>query len=170
MTCCFATVLTQPLVTGNASRYLAAFSSNAVRHAVLPLLAENDSPRAGPILRPHAFSTRAVHTIRGSHSRCLHFREVVRLAPKSQLGQLSRSWLTVLGTPSPTSENKVSWETTNWLVDLLHRDKTIEELAKQLNALKRVDLEMKARAPHHIRPRLDDAPNSDKVPLSDALK
>jgi len=76
----------------------------------------------------------------------------------------------VLGTPSPTDDNKVAYETTNWLVDLLHRDKAIEELAKQLNALKRVDLEMKSRAPHHIRPRLDDAPNSDKVPLSDALK
>jgi hypothetical protein len=100
----------------------------------------------------------------------VHFREVVRLAPKSQVGQLSRSWLTVLGTPSPTDDNKVTYETTNWLVDLLHRDKAIEELAKQLNALKRVDLEMKSRAPHQIRPRLDDAPNSDKVPLSDALK
>jgi len=100
----------------------------------------------------------------------VHFREVVRLAPKSQVGQLSRSWLTVLGTPSPTDDNKVAYETTNWLVDLLHRDKAIEELAKQLNALKRVDLEMKSRAPHHIRPRLDDAPNNDKGPLSDALK
>ena len=99
----------------------------------------------------------------------VHFREVVRLAPKSQVGQLSRSWLTVLGSASPTGEGKIASETTNWLVDLLHRDKTIEELSKQLNALKLVDLEMKARAPH-IRPRLDAAPNNDKALQSDAVK
>jgi hypothetical protein len=92
-----------------------------------------------------------------------HFHEVIRLAPKSRPAQLSRSWLTVLDAPSSPVENKVASETTTWLVDLLHRDKTIEELSKQLNALKLVDLEMKARSPL-LRPRLEVPPGTEKSP------
>jgi hypothetical protein len=87
-----------------------------------------------------------------------HFREVVRIAPKSMAANLSRSWLNLLGTSSSLQEKQVIMETTDWLLlELLNRDKQVEELSKQLNALKSVDLEMKERT-SRMKPRITPLP------------
>jgi hypothetical protein len=87
-----------------------------------------------------------------------HFREVVRTTPKSTAANLSRSWLNVLGTSSSLEEKQVITETIDWLLlELLNRDKQVEELSKQLNALKFVDLEMKERT-SRMKPRITPLP------------
>jgi hypothetical protein len=71
---------------------------------------------------------------------------------------LSRSWLNLLGTSSSLEEKQVIMETTDWLLlELLNRDKQVEELSKQLNALKSVDLEMKERT-SRMKPRITPLP------------
>jgi hypothetical protein len=83
-----------------------------------------------------------------------HFREVIRLAPKSSAANLSRSWLNMLEASSRLEEKQAVMETTDWLLlELLNRDKQVEELSKQLNALKLVDLEMKDRR-SRMKPRI----------------
>lgn len=82
-----------------------------------------------------------------------HFREVVRLAPKSHVANLSRSWLKTMSTLPESEKSQAATETSAWLAELLNRDKKVEDLSKQLNALKLVDLEMKDRAPH-IKPQM----------------
>lgn len=87
-----------------------------------------------------------------------HFREVIRTAPKSSAANLSRSWLNVLGASSKLDERQVIMDTTDWLLlELLNRDKQVEELSKQLNALKLVDLEMKERT-LRMKPRITPLP------------
>jgi hypothetical protein len=87
-----------------------------------------------------------------------HFREVVRTAPKSSAANLSRSWLNVFGASSKLEEKQAAMDTTDWLLlELLNRDKQIEELSKQLNALKLVDLEMKERT-SRMKPRFNPLP------------
>ena len=87
-----------------------------------------------------------------------HFREVIRTAPKSPLANLSRSWLSVLGASSRLEEKHVVMDTTEWLLlELLNRDKQVEELSKQLNALKLINLEMKERT-SRMKPRLAPLP------------
>ena len=90
-----------------------------------------------------------------------HFREVIRTAPKSSAANLSRLWLKVLGASSRLEDKQVSMETTEWLLlELLNRDKQVEELSKQLNALKLVDLEMKERT-SRMKPRITPLPKPE---------
>lgn len=87
-----------------------------------------------------------------------HFREVIRTAPKSPAANLSRSWLNMFGASSRLEEKQVVMDTTDWLLlELLNRDKQVEELSKQLNALKLVDLEMKERT-SRMKPRITPLP------------
>src|SRR5688500_19179793 len=89
-----------------------------------------------------------------SEAAAAHFREVIRVAPKSSAANLSRSWLNMLGASSRLEEKQTVMETTDWLIlELLNRDKQVEELSKQLNALKLVDLEMKDRR-SRMKPRI----------------
>ncbi|WP_447984926.1 hypothetical protein [Nitrospira sp. Nam74] len=97
-----------------------------------------------------------LHT--NSDAAVAHFREVIRTAPKSTAANLSRSWLNVLGTSSRLEEKQVITDTIDWLLlELLNRDKQVEELSKQLNALKSVDLEMKERT-SRMKPRITPLP------------
>jgi hypothetical protein len=90
-----------------------------------------------------------------------HFREVIRTAPKSSAANLSRSWLNVLGAASRLEDKQVVMDTTDWLLlELLNRDKQVEELSKQLNALKLIDLEMKERT-SRMKPRITPLPKLD---------
>lgn len=88
-----------------------------------------------------------------------HFRDVVRIAPKSQMAKLSRSWLKAMSTPSALDANQVATETSAWLAELLNRDKKVEDLSKQLNALKLVDLEMKDRT-SIMKPQMSTLPSN----------
>ncbi|MEP6888647.1 MAG: hypothetical protein ABI945_10055 [Nitrospirales bacterium] len=89
-----------------------------------------------------------------------HFREVIKTAPKSSAANLSRLWLNVLGASSRLEDKQVVMDTTDWLLlELLNRDKQVEELSQQLNALKLVDLEMKDRT-SRMKPRINPKLNS----------
>jgi hypothetical protein len=86
-----------------------------------------------------------------------HFREVMTVAPSGELANLSANWLRYLEAPSEQKGNSVLAQTTHWLLlDLLSReqklrhelsmrDKRLEELSRQLKALKQIDLEMKEK-------------------------
>ena len=92
-----------------------------------------------------------------------HFQDVIDIAPKSRLAASSRFWLNLLQDP-PTFVGRASpfAEATERLVrDLLElessyvvtfqnelkaRDKIVEDLTKQLEALKRIDQEMKEKS------------------------
>ena len=92
-----------------------------------------------------------------------HFREVIRTAPKAQVANLSKAWLNILEGSSKSEENQVVMETTDWLLlQLLNRDKQVEELSKQLNALKLVDLEMKERT-SRMKPRINPLPKLESA-------
>jgi hypothetical protein len=83
-----------------------------------------------------------------------HFRDVIRAAPKSSAANLSRAWLKALEASTGLEDKQVVMDTTEWLLlELLNRDKQVEELSKQLNALKLVDLEMKERT-SRMKPRI----------------
>ena len=87
-----------------------------------------------------------------------HFREAMKSAPKSSTSNLSRLWLNVLGEASRQEDQQVAGDTTEWLLlELLNRDKQVEELSKQLNALKSVDLDMKERTAR-MKPRIAPLP------------
>ena len=92
-----------------------------------------------------------------------HFREVIRTAPKAQVANLSKAWLNILEGSSKSEEKQVVMETTDWLLlQLLNRDKQVEELSKQLNALKLVDLEMKERT-SRMKPRINPLPKLESA-------
>ena len=97
-----------------------------------------------------------------------HFQDVVAVAPKSRLASSSQFWLQLLQNPPIFfAQHSLFAEATDRLVrDLLDlesssalilqrevkaRDKKMEELAQQLDALKRIDQEMKEKA-RPIRP------------------
>jgi hypothetical protein len=64
----------------------------------------------------------------------------------------------MFGASSKLEEKQVVMDTTDWLLlELLNRDKQVEELSKQLNALKLVDLEMKERT-SRMKPRITPLP------------
>ena len=90
-----------------------------------------------------------------------HFREVISVAPKSQLASLSASWLKTLEAPSNREDKEVAMQTSKWLLlELLRRDKKLQELSRQLNALKQITLEMKEKG-YLINPRTRTVPESD---------
>lgn len=101
-----------------------------------------------------------------------HFREVISVAPKSQLASLSAAWLKTLEAPSNREEQEIATQTSEWLLlELLRRehmlthevnvrDKKLEELSRQLNALKQITLEMKEKG-YLINPRTRTVPESD---------
>ena len=92
-----------------------------------------------------------------------HFQDVIDIAPKSRLAASSQFWLNLLENP-PTFVGRASpfAEATERLVrdlveleslsamtfqnELKARDKIMEDLTKQLEALKRIDQEMKEKS------------------------
>jgi hypothetical protein len=88
-----------------------------------------------------------------------HFQDVIEIAPKSRLAASSQFWLQLLQNPPMFGRKSTFAEATERLVrDLLDlesssglllqrevkaREKTVEDLTKQLDALKRIDQEMK---------------------------
>lgn len=93
-----------------------------------------------------------------------HFRESMKSAPKSATANLSRLWLNVLGEASRREDKQVAGDTTEWLLfELSNRDKQLEELSKQLNALKSVDLDMKERTTR-MKPRIPSLPKLETGP------
>ena len=94
----------------------------------------------------------------------VHFREVIRTAPKTPVANLSKAWLGVLEGSSKSEEKQVVMETMEWLLlQLVNREKQVEELSKQLNALKLVDLEMKERT-SRMKPRINPLPKPESAP------
>lgn len=111
-----------------------------------------------------------------------HFQEVVSAAPNSRLGSSSLLWLRLLRNPTRgEGQDRLYAQTAEQLVrDLLEmesslvlplqrelkaRDRKLADLSKQLEALKRVDQEMKER--EKARPkRLPNSsdPAADKEP------
>jgi hypothetical protein len=93
-----------------------------------------------------------------------HFQEVVAISPKSQLAGLSLSWLKFLQEQPGQEESTLLASTTQWLVhdsllreqaakeEVNSRDKKLEELSTQLEALKQIDLEM-AEKSHPLKPK-----------------
>ncbi|MGH7232528.1 MAG: hypothetical protein ACREJU_14390 [Nitrospiraceae bacterium] len=96
-----------------------------------------------------------------------HFQEVVALSPKSPLASLSVSWLRLLQNQQHQPEKRrdtVFAQTTQWLIhdlwsreqglkeELSTRDRRLEALSAQLEALKQIDLEMDEK-PHPLRPK-----------------
>ncbi len=93
-----------------------------------------------------------------------HFQEVVAISSKSPLGSLSTSWLKLLKEPSMKRQITLFAQTTQWLFqdlwsreqvfkdELGSRDKKLEALAAQLEALKQIDLELAEKA-HPMRPK-----------------
>jgi hypothetical protein len=94
-----------------------------------------------------------------------HFQEVVAISPKSPLAALSLSWLRLLKDRSSERRQEALFgQTTQWLIQdhlsreqlikdaLTHRDRKLEELSSQLEALKQIDMEM-AEKPHPMKPK-----------------
>lgn len=92
-----------------------------------------------------------------------HFQDVIDIAPKSRLADSSQFWLNLLQSPptfvgraSPFAEaterlvrDLLELETSSALVlqrEVKARDKVMEDLTKQLEALKRIDQEMKEKS------------------------
>jgi hypothetical protein len=92
-----------------------------------------------------------------------HFKDVIDIAPKSRLADSSQFWLNLLQSPptfvgraSPFAEaterlvrDLLELETSSALVlqrEVKARDKVMEDLTKQLEALKRIDQEMKEKS------------------------
>ncbi|HEV8242354.1 MAG TPA: hypothetical protein VGQ07_00010 [Nitrospirales bacterium] len=92
-----------------------------------------------------------------------HFQDVMDIAPKSRLAASSQFWLhllqnppTFIGRASPFAEaterlvrDLLELETSSALVlqrEVKARDKLMEDLTKQLDALKRIDQEMKEKS------------------------
>jgi len=107
-----------------------------------------------------------------------HFQDVIDAAPKSQLASSSQFWLQLLqNPPSILARQSQFAEATQRLVrDLLElettsaqvmqrevkaRDKKVEELTTQLEALKRIDQEMKEMT-RPVKPPLKTPPPVDK--------
>ena len=96
-----------------------------------------------------------------------HFQDVIDIAPKSRLAASSQFWLNLLQDPPMFGRASPFAEATERLVrDLLElessyvvtfqnelraRDKIVEDLTKQLEALKRIDQEMKEKS-RPVRP------------------
>jgi hypothetical protein len=93
-----------------------------------------------------------------------HFQEVVAISPKSPLARLSLSWLKLLEEQPEERQQALFAQTTQWLIqdhfsreqiikeELTARDRKLEELSAQLEALKQIDLEM-AEKPHTLKPK-----------------
>lgn len=94
-----------------------------------------------------------------------HFQEVMAIAPKSALATLSVSWLRLMNDPkAKPGREAVLLQTTQWLInDLLSREQAfkdelnsrgakLEDVSAQLEALKKIDLEM-SESPNPLRPR-----------------
>ena len=107
-----------------------------------------------------------------------HFQDVIDAAPKSHLASSSQFWLQLLqNPPSILARQSLFAEATERLVrDLLEletssaqvmqrevkaRDKKVEELTTQLEALKRIDQEMKEMT-RPVKPPLKTTPPADK--------
>jgi hypothetical protein len=83
-----------------------------------------------------------------------HFREAIALAPRSQVAELSASWLKLLEAGSAREHHMMFIHTISWiLTDLLNRqyflrneldarDKKIEQMSRQLKVLKQIDFEI----------------------------
>jgi hypothetical protein len=90
-----------------------------------------------------------------------HFRTVITQSPKSELANLSTAWLEFLETPTKRDGAAVVTHTAQWLLfELRARDRKVEELSRQLKALKQVNLEMKENS-YLIKPRIKPMPETD---------
>ena len=116
---------------------------------------------------------RAIIAVHGNpESAVLHFREVMSIAPNSRLANLSASWLKKLQISSKFEDKEVVTQTNEWLLlellngerglkqELRLRERKLEELSKQLNALKKINLEMKERN-YVTKPRINATPDSN---------
>ena len=107
-----------------------------------------------------------------------HFHEVIDAAPKSRLASSSQFWLQFLQDPPTilTRQSAFAEATERLVRDLLEmetssaqvmhrevkaRDKKVEELTTQLEALKRIDQEMKGMT-RPVKPSLKTLPPADK--------
>jgi hypothetical protein len=147
------------------------------RKALAALLKEQEA-RLAACVREHGcdrahFASGLIALGESRDAAARHFRDAAALDPKSPYAALSASWLKRLEASSDQKTEQVMAQTAVWLLldslsreqalkqALAMRERKLSELSTQLQALKRIDMDLQGKTTR-IKPHLD-GPNSDST-------